>query len=147
MMIYNIINANKDKNLTIHPNDNTEEEIPFNDFNESNESLYTLLFYVNDLIPKTYLNPDKIQTGKKYIENTFSIIHDTYFIPSESSSRNTEEYNRRLEYEDVYMLDPDIYIEGSNNVENIQRVYSVGHLDDDSGIFNNMVYEDMNKTE
>ena len=46
------------------------------------------------------------------------------------------------------MLDPDIYLEGLNNIDKIQQVYSIGHLNDiDDVILNETVFDDMNDIE
>ena len=147
-LIDKIINTDKDENLTIVPNENTEDPLGFGNSEEQIESVYFYLFYKLELIPKTYVNPDKLQFNKSYIKDIFSIIHDKYYINSEDSSRNIDEYNRRKNYADVYMLDPDIYLEGLNNIDKIQQVYSIGHLNDiDDVILNETVFDDMNDIE
>ena len=72
-------------------------------------------------------NPDFFSYG--YIKSSYPIIHEEYHhIPSDLS-RNEAEYERRKNYESVFMLDPDVFIEGTTFTDADHVVYSVGHMD------------------
>lgn len=134
LLIDKIVNDSKDENLNIVPNENTEEKIDFEDVGK--QYVYMYIFYNHYLLPKSFLNPDQLQFNKYEINTSYPLIQEVYYVKPSNSYRNEEEYTRRQQYDDVLMLDPDVYIEGKNNTDNSQIVYALGHLDQvDESIF------------
>jgi len=144
-IIDKIIDEAKDKNLTIYPNINIEDAF---DSDGSNADLaYIDQFYLDELIPKTYANPDKLQYSQSSITIAYPVITSKYLIDPASMSRNTYEYDRRKEYESVYLLDPDIFIRGEGDSDTNSAVYAIGHLDDVSSEILSETIENMNDIE
>ena len=119
-IIKRMIDAQKHPSLTIKPNENIEEVLDFEDLRRF-VTIHT--FYFFELVPRTYVNPDR----KQYSEEE---IYENYFVKPVDSSRNDSERERRKEYIKALNLNPDLYIEGGINKGKIQYVYSVGLLDD-----------------
>ena len=113
-LITNIINNNKDKNLTLNSNINDEEKLDFEP--QPYEYISRYLFYSNHLLPLKLVNPDQLQLNKYEIEVSYPTVHEKYYTNSK--------------YEHVIMLDPDIYMEGLDNTKDEQLVYTLGHLGD-----------------
>lgn len=109
--IRDIIDKLKDERLNIHPNTNDEEILDFTD----EEEIYALfdIFYHYELIPKTYVNPDRLQFNNEIISLIYNDIYSAYLRSPYNDSKTFIEKNRRSGYTNVLMLDPDIYIEST----------------------------------
>ena len=91
------------------------------DFTDNFESIRVHLFYYNELIPKTYVDPDKLQFSKELLITEHPIIYDAYYNLPYDSYRNESERERKLNYNGVIMLDPDIYVDGINNTDETEE--------------------------
>lgn len=125
-IIREMIDEAKEPECNIKPNLNIEDPISFED---DRVYVYMPMFYFNELIPKTYVNPDIKQFDDLIMEEEYPLINSTYRVHPSESHRTVAEKTRRENYPDVLALNPDTYIEGENK-ENMQYVYSVGHLHD-----------------
>ena len=125
-IIKSMIDEAKDENLTIKPNTNNEEKL---DFEDLHQFVYIWLFYFNELIPKTYVNPDRVQFDNIIMEEEYPIICDVYKQTPASSARNEEEKERRENYPDVISLDPNIVVEGTAGKGTLYT-YCIGHTED-----------------
>lgn len=124
-MIKQIIDETKEDTLTIYPNTNEEEK---RDFTDLRVFIFIPAFYYNELIPKTYVNPDRLQFSKRLIWDEYTSIAEYYFSypGAKDECRNDEELKYRKLLPNVVMLDPDIIIEGKNG-KGTQHVFCVGH--------------------
>lgn len=122
-----MIDTAKDRRVNIYPNTNDEEKIDYEE-DDGEEFIYRI-FYYNELLPKTYVNPDRKQLGSILIEDEYDDIYNTYLkSPAEQSS--CHEINvRRRRYLNSIMLDPDIIFRGTNP-DHPMKVYMVGHPDE-----------------
>lgn len=128
-LLKTIIDARKDPHLTINPNTNDEEKI---DFDDNRKYVWFPIFYYNELIPKTFVNPDILQFSKTHIEDEYTLIYDEYHRSPITDSNDSIEIARRLKYPKALALDPDTIIEGKKreNEATPMYVYTVGHLED-----------------
>lgn len=144
-LINKIINDDKDENLILVPNENSEEKRHINSESDV-DRMEMYLFYAHELIPQTYVNPDKKQVYDKSIETSMNAVHRKFYTLPSESSRNDKEYQRRQNYDPVYILDPDRFIsDGSISGESESSVYSIGHLDDVSESILSQPVNDMNE--
>lgn len=132
-IIKSMIDKAKDQNLNIKPNTNNEDKL---DFEDLRQFVYVWLFYFNELMPKTYVNPDRVQFDNIIMEEEYPTIDEVYKQIPELSSRNVSEKTRRANYPDVVALNPDIVIEGKNGKGTLYA-YCVGHPEDVSEEFLN----------
>lgn len=124
-LIKDIIDTKKETDLIIHPNTNEEEK---RDFTDLRVFVFVPAFYFNELIPKTYVNPDRLQFSNTLIWEEYTTIAEYYFeYPSYQDQCRTEyELAEREFYPNAVMLDPDIVIEGLKG-KGTQHVFCVGH--------------------
>ena len=110
-MIKDIIDEMKDKRLNIYPNTDDETILDF----EDEEEIYALfnIFYHYELIPKTYVNPDRLQFSNDVISLVYNDIYKAYLRSPYNDSNTFIEKNRRAGYPNALMLDPDLYIESA----------------------------------
>lgn len=118
-----IINDRKDPNLTIKPN--TNDEIP-DDIFDFGGILEASFFYENELIPKTFMNPDVVQFEDETLHDIYPNHYEKYvtnpYIESNDASK--------MDYVSAIRLDPDEYFEGGKGKDKGCIVYAVGHLND-----------------
>lgn len=142
-LIKTIIDGSKDPDVDIYPNDNTEDDIDTEEIKEEIiEAMQIAMFYYNELLPHTYVNPDELQFSEAIIRNIYPIIHDTYFTEPNTSDQP-----------EILYLDPDITIDTSNKDAEIAPedmtsvLYEVGHLEEvDSEILNGSIGDMTKKT-
>lgn len=110
----------KEKGFEIFNNIDAEKELDFTDYSKS---YMMLLFYLHELIPKTYLNPDSFQTEIELMEDEYPNVLQNYKV--EGAPVNT------------LLLDPDIitnkddkFSTGKKDTSTDQVVCTVGHNDD-----------------
>lgn len=127
VLIDKIINDTKDDNLTIIPNENTEEKIDYSEVT-GKDSIFVYLFYTNDIVPIKFINPDKLQLNNFYVKTSYPVVSNTYYVKPADFARSENEYNRKSEYEGVYLLDPDIWMEGDDPNNENKIVYPITHL-------------------
>ena len=140
LLIDRIIDTTKDPSLTIIPNENTEEKIDHSEV-VNKDAIFEYMFYTNIVIPTKFINPDQLQLNKHYIKTSYSSIYDKYHIKPSDFARNDEEFNRKSEYNDVFMLDPDVLMENQTDVGNVV-VYPITHLDTvDESMFDTNITE------
>ena len=125
-LIKDIIDRDKDQRLNIYPNTNEEEK---QDRTDIRKFVQMYSFYFDELIPKTYTNPDRKQESRDIMENVYNFIDDAYRRIPAFESRTEEEIERRAGYIHALLLDPDITI-GDGNPNNRYEVYPVGVLYD-----------------
>ena len=123
-MIKRLIDAAKDERTTIKPNTNEEEKEDNRDI-----SIYIRIysFYHDELIPKTYLNPDEKQTSYDVMQELYYPIYDEYLTSPYMETKDPIDKERRKDYTEVINLNPDVSLTQSE-IKNRQLVYSVGHL-------------------
>lgn len=125
-LIKRMIDGSKDKHCNIYPNTNDEERM---DFDDERRFAYVECFYFNELVPKTYVNPDRIQFDNTIMEEEYPFIVEMYKKYPSKTFRTLAEQIRRQAYRNVIALDPDTYIEGKAG-KGTQYVYCVGFPDD-----------------
>ena len=107
-LIKEIIDKQKDYRLNIYPNDDIEEKQDF-----SLDDMYYPLFYIfyfDELLPKTFVNPDVKQFKDEIIEEDYAEVYNYYARSSYNEAVTDDEKIRRKDYPSVLMLDPDIVI-------------------------------------
>ena len=125
-MLKDFIDHEKDPRLVIHPNTNDEEKM---DHSDLRKYVQMFLFYHDELIPKTYSNPDTLQENKELMEELFFYI-DKYYTRTPYTEASTQKLiKRRRLYPRVVQLDPDITV-GDDNPNHLFYVFPVGHLED-----------------
>lgn len=127
VLIKDIIDAEKDENLNIYPNTDEDEE----DYVDNRPYALYHIFYFHELLPKRYVNPDRLQFNKELIHDDYPSIYDRYIFKSRDDAVSDYEEKRKHDYPPVIMLDPDISTLGKPPKTN-QYIYSVGHLNDDA---------------
>lgn len=123
-MIKRLIDAQKDERVTIKPNTNEEQKEDNRDI-----SIYIRIysFYHDELIPKTYLNPDEKQTSYDVMQELYYPVYDKYLTSPYKETKDVVDKERRKDYTEVINLNPDVSLTEST-IKNRQLVYSVGHL-------------------
>lgn len=122
-IIKDIIDTEKDDRLNIYPNTNEEEKQNWDDLRKY---VLVMAFYFNELIPKHFVEPSRLQFNKRIISEEYPIIQETYVRPGDMDARNEVEKEYQAEFPERMMLEPDILIEGENE-EDLTYVYMVGH--------------------
>lgn len=118
-----IIDTEKDDRLNIYPNTNEEEK---QDWEDNRKYVLIMAFYLNELLPKSFVNPDVLQFNKAIISEVYPEIYNRYVRPGSEEYRNSYEKEERSALPERMMLDPDIYVNGENE-EDLTYVYMVGH--------------------
>ena len=108
-LIIDRINELKDPRLVIHPNTFDEEPLDYSD----DLLIYPIffIFYYDELVPKTYVNPDELQFNVNFIRENFEEIDHYYKEQPIDSSRNEFERERKIFYPPALCLDPDTWVE------------------------------------
>lgn len=107
-LIKEIIDKQKDYRLNIYPNSNIEDKLDFSETDMYYPIFY--LFYYDELMPKTYVNPDVLQFSDEIINDNFKEIYQNYMRSSWLESITEDEKLRRRMYPTTLLLDPDVYI-------------------------------------
>ena len=87
------------------------------------------IFYHYELIPKNYVNPDRLQFNNEIISLIYNDIYSAYLRTPYNDSKTFIEKNRRSSYPNVLMLDPDTYIESS--LANMHLALQLKEMEDD----------------
>lgn len=124
-----IIENRKEKDLIIHPNTNEEKKEDYTPI--SGKYIYFLFdsYYYDELMPKTFMNPDIQQVSLIVMIEWFKEIYDLYHAKPFSCDDEENAMIRRQKYIDAICLDPDKFFDG-DNTDNSQIVYAVGHLNE-----------------
>lgn len=126
-MVKDIIDKQKDPRLTIRPNENIEEK---QDYTDLRKYVQFHIFYHDELIPKTWDNPDRLQENFEVMDTVYFFLEKAYGRSPLLESKNRKEMARKHYYPKAILLDPDITI-GDDNPNNLYYVYPVGHLEDE----------------
>ena len=119
-----IIDKQKDPRLKIKPNEDNEEILEFGPINPNFKDME--LFYFNELIPMQFVDPDYNRFNNVDMEVEYPIITENFRVTPSDQSRNNEEKERRKNYPNTLILNPDHELAGSIR-NDAQSVYSVGH--------------------
>lgn len=130
-LVDDIVEAQKDPRINFYPN--TDEE-PEQDWKDERRYVLIMAFYWNELIPKTFVNPNVLQFNKSIISTEYPIIYENYVHPGNSYARTDYEKETLKDEKEVMALDPDLTIQGENE-EDLTYVYMVGHPLDDAEEF------------
>ena len=110
-MIKDIIDKKKDYRLNIVPNEFTEDKMNYNDDFTCATDFF--IFYYYELLPKTYLNPDRIQVSTEVMTENFPDVYKAHKTsPYEQEFQDDEQKERRHGYPDVLFLNPDTITKG-----------------------------------
>ena len=120
------IDADKDPRLNIKPNENTEEK---QDWEDNGKYFEVNIFYYYELMPKTFVNPDRKQFTREIMVNDYPEVYKNYRTSSVNAARDDIEKARKNSYPEVICLDPDIVMKGEDNQ---CIVYCVGHIDEEN---------------
>ena len=121
-----MIDEAKEPRCNIRPPQDLEPPI---DFTDDRKYPHVSEFYFNELIPKTFVDPDTKQFDDIIMKEEYTTIDDVYRVHPVDSYRTENEKERRKNYVDALALNPDDYIEGANE-EHLTYVYCVGHPED-----------------
>lgn len=119
-LIKDFIEKIKDPDLIIHPNTNDEDRLPNEDLSKYLEMYY---FYFNELIPKGFINPDRVQFSTESMLHNYDAVYHTYSVLPYDESGVT----RKMYYPEVLILDPDKMIQSVDNESKECALFSVGH--------------------
>lgn len=110
-----VIEEKRDDRLIIHENTYDEEPLDYTGI----DLLYALyfIFYYDELIPKTYYNPDLIQLSSKVMKDNFNEVYNRYRTTAILNSNTDEERERRKNYPDILYLDPDEFVDSSEGIQ------------------------------
>lgn len=125
-IIKEMIDEAKEPRCNIRPPQDLEPPI---DFTDDRKYPHVSEFYFNELIPKTFVDPDTKQFDDIIMKEEYTTIDDVYRVHPVDSYRTENEKERRKNYVDALALNPDDYIEGANE-EHLTYVYCVGHPED-----------------
>mgnify|MGYP004650773113 CR=1 FL=1 len=118
----------KDPRLNIYPNTFDEDKIDYDDIDIIYPVFY--IFYYDELLPKTFVNPDICQFSDQVMKDNFEEVSRYYETSSAISGINDIERQRKASYPKVLCLDPDIIIESEKEPPKDIIVYEVGHIGD-----------------
>lgn len=124
-IIKEMIEEAKEPECNIKPPVDIEPPI---DFTDDRQYPHVSEFYFNELIPKTFVDPDTKQFDDDIMKEEYTTVDDVYRVHTVDSYRTENEKERRKNYVDALALNPDEYIEGAND-EHLTYVYCVGHPD------------------
>lgn len=107
-IIKDIIDRTKDPRLIINPNTNDEEK----QRRENDELIYAVfhVFYFDELIPKTFVNPDRLQFSDLVMQDNYMEIYERYKHTSADDDVLGYGKERKKNYPGVIELDPDITV-------------------------------------
>ena len=125
-IIKEMIEEAKEPECNIKPPRDDEEPI---DFTDDRKYPHVNEFYFNELIPKTFVDPDTKQFDDIIMQEEYTTVDNVYRVHPVNSYRTENEKERRKNYIDALALNPDVYIEGAND-EHLEYVYCVGHPED-----------------
>ncbi len=128
-LIKDKIDHDKDPRLNIYPNTFNEDPLDYSDV----DMIYPIffIFYYDELIPKTFVNPDVLQFSRDVMNSNFKEIMDYYETSSVAASTTDEERKRRANYPGVICLDPDIYINSTSTETPSMEMRVKDRVDDD----------------
>lgn len=123
-IIKDIIDNTKDDRLNIHPNTNEEERLDDGD----DKRVYAIfhVFYYDELLPKTYVNPDRLQFSEDLLSSDFPEILEMYKQVRYDEAIDEYWKNITSGMPEVICLDPDIIVAGAEDNDNL-LAYMVGH--------------------
>ena len=110
----------KDPDLIIRPNTNDEDRLPNEDLSKYLEMYY---FYFNELIPKRFINPDRVQFSTEAMLHNYDAVYHTYTVLPYAESGLT----RKMYYPEVLILDPDKMVQAIDGDSTDCAHFSVGH--------------------
>lgn len=125
-LIKDLIDKQKDDRLNIYPNTNDEEKQDYTDL-----SFYAKIaaFYFNELIPKTFVNPDVKQFSQTLLRDEYETIYKNYMVTQHTEDTDPVLKERHKNNIKALRLNPDHIIKGETT-DDTTYVYAVGHLDD-----------------
>ena len=110
-MIKDIIDKKKDYRLNIVPNEFTEEKMNYND--DFKDATDFFIFYYYELLPKGYLNPDRLQVSTEVMTENFPDVYKVHKTTCyDQDHQDDEQKTRRKKYTDVLYLNPDVITPG-----------------------------------
>lgn len=122
-----IVNKKKEENTTIKENTNDEEKEDWDD----SLIIYFIFdsYYHDELIPKTKMNPDLVQSSCEVLLEYYPEIYDKYITNSYSAPTDLNAIKRKKDYPPVLCLNPDKQFDGASN-DHSQSVYFIGNPGD-----------------
>jgi hypothetical protein len=142
VMNFLIETRKEDERVKVGDNVNDEDKEDYPDIGE--KYIYYLFdsFYYDELIPKTFMNPDIGQLSFLVMYEWYREIYDLYLTSPYLSSCEDEPNakRRRSDYMDCICLNPDLQYDGLGK-NGSQLVYSVGHLNEISKAIRDMEIE------
>lgn len=102
------IKEHQDERYKIVPNVNNEDRW----FNELDYTQWAEIeiFYYDELLPKSYLNPDRVQSNNVIMEDDFKYVNDNFTIDPRQDTSDPDQRARRADHPKVIMLDPDLVL-------------------------------------
>ena len=128
-LLKEIIDDVKHKDLIINPNTNDEEKMDYTYDPDNQKEIIFHIFYFDELIPKTFYDGDVFQTTEEIMKDTYREVYEQYIVNVSSETSDPVAKNRRYQYHDALLLDPDIIVSGVNDNNSI-IVYEIGHSGD-----------------
>ena len=125
-IIKEMIEEAKEPECNIKPPVDIEPPI---DFTDDRQYPHVNEFYFNELIPKTFVDPNTKQFDDTIMQEEYTTVDNVYRVHPVDTYRTENERERRKDYVDALALNPDEYIEGVND-EHLTYVYCVGHPDE-----------------
>ena len=117
-IVDDIIEKEKDPHLNIKPNTNDEPAMDWSEPDYWRAECY--IYYYDELLPKQYMNPDRIQTSSYIMEDVFPDILDIYKVDPVPG------------HTDILCLNPDLPTPDPEFVPESQfHVLPIGHLGED----------------
>ena len=126
-----MVDKNKHDDLVINENTNEEDKEYYPGIMDKYIYYILDMFYYQEFIPKTFVNPDIAQFSLLVLIDMYQEIYELY-ITSPLDATCDDEVNareRRAEYIDALCIDPDLIFKGIGT-NNAQLVYAVGHLNE-----------------
>lgn len=114
-IIEKIINEKKEPELDLKPNVDIEDIQDHTDLRTS-PALVSYIFYYNELLPKTYVNPVRLQFNEEFIMDDYPLIGEEYMTDPNKEGQPK-----------ILYLNPNRCIAGKDNITNTQWVYCIGH--------------------
>ena len=142
-LIKDRIDELKDPKLNIYPNTFDEEPLDYSDV----DMMYPIfhIFYYDELIPKTYVNPDRLQFIEDVLEGNFKDIIENYKRTPQEDSDSELDKLRRERYPGVICLDPDIIVEYTGERDKYLEVRIKDKADTDYTYEDNTVILDVER--
>lgn len=128
-----VIENNKEDDMIIGENTNDEEKEEYPGITDKYIYYIFDMFYYEELIPKTFVNPDITQFSLLVLLDWYTDIYNQYITSPTNATCSDEPnaYARRTAYIDALCLNPDLTFYGpEDGDDNAQLVYVVGHLNE-----------------